>query len=92
MHHILDNFTKIFISNSRAARAVQTMSGSEEDNVSGTSGRIIRFEQCAYIRIETLRGQTGREIHKALTGSCGSDTIGFTTVKRWRKLFLEGCT
>ncbi len=65
------------------------MSGSEEDNVSGTSSRITRFEQCAYIRIETLRGKTGRKIHEALTEACGSDTIGFTTVKWWRKLFPQ---
>ncbi len=52
----------------------------------------MRFEQCAYIRIETLRGKTGREIHEALTEACGSETIGFTTVKRWCKLFLEGRT
>ncbi len=67
------------------------MSGSEED-VSDMLGRITRFEQCAYIRIETLHGKTGQEIHEALTEACGSDTIGFTTVKRWCKLFLEGRT
>ncbi len=65
------------------------MSGSEEDNVSGTLGRITRFEHPTYFRIETLRGKTGREIHKTLTEACGSDTIDFTTVKRWCKLFLE---
>ncbi len=68
------------------------MSGSEENNVSGTSGRIMRFEQRAYIRIETLRGKIGWEIHEASAEACGSDTIGFTTVKQWHKLFLEGCT
>ncbi len=92
MHRSLDNFTKIFIYNSRAVRAVQAMSGSKKDNVSGTLDRITRFAQHAYIRIETLCGKTGWEIHEALTEACGSDTVGFTTVKRWCKLFLEGRT
>ncbi len=60
--------------------------------MSGTLGRITHFEQCAYIRIETLSGKTGREIYEALTEACGSHTIGFTTIKRWRKLFLKGRT
>ncbi len=68
------------------------MSGSKQDNVSGMSGWITRFEQCAYIRIETLRGNTGREIHEALIEVCRSDIIGFKTVKRYCKLFLEGRT
>ncbi len=68
------------------------MSGSEEDNVSGISDRITCFEQCAYIHIETLCGKTGQEIHEALTEANGSDTTGFTTVKWWHKLFLEGRT
>ncbi len=68
------------------------MSETEEDNMSGTSGRITRFEHRTYIRIEILHDKTGREIHEALTEVCGNDTIGFTTVKQWHKLFLEGCT
>ncbi len=68
------------------------MSESEEDNVSGMSSWIMRFKQRIYIRIETLCGKTGREIHEALTEAFGSDTIGFTTVQWWRKLFLESRT
>jgi len=39
------------------------------------SGTVINDDQCAYIKIETLRGKTPMEIHSSLMEVCGVETV-----------------
>jgi len=54
-----------------------------------SSSNISVFEQCAYIRIETIRGKTVSEIHNALNEVCGIYTVDLNTVQRWHRLYHD---
>ena len=47
-------------------------------------------DQCAYIKIETLRGKTPKEVHSSLMEVCGVETVERSTVSRWAQCFREG--
>jgi len=54
------------------------------------SGTMTNDDQCAYIKIETLRGKTPTEIHSSLMEVCGVETGGRSTISRWAQRFREG--
>lgn len=54
--------------------------------------RVTVEEQRAYIKIETLRGKTSTEIHRALQEACQESSLDRSTVSRWNKRFREGRT
>ena len=54
------------------------------------SGTASNDDQCAYIKIETLRGKTPTEIHSSLMAVCGVETVGRSTISRWPQRFREG--
>lgn len=66
------------------------MCESDYENEKHSSARIIVFEQRAYIKIETIRSKTVSEIHAALNEACETDTVGRSTVQRWRQRFRDG--
>jgi histone-lysine N-methyltransferase SETMAR len=47
-------------------------------------------EQRAYIKIEYLRGKTGKEIADNLQEACGDSAVSFKTVYRWIARFKSG--
>lgn len=47
-------------------------------------------DQRSFIKIEVLRGKTGKEIHDALTEACGGYAVSFKTVYRWVARFRSG--
>lgn len=51
---------------------------------------ISQEEQRSYIKIEHLRGKTGREIHENLCEACGPYAVSFNTVYRWLRRFSTG--
>ena len=54
------------------------------------SGTVTNDNQCAYIKIETLRGKTAMEIHSSLMEVCGVETVDRSTISRWAQHFCEG--
>jgi len=65
------------------------MTDSDYINENNSSANISVFEQCAYIKIETIRGKTVSEIHAALNEVCGIYTVDLNTVQRWHQLFHD---
>lgn len=51
---------------------------------------VSQAEQRAYIKIEFLRGKTGKEIYENLSEACGGSTVSFKTVYRWIQRFSKG--
>ena len=49
------------------------------------SGNVTIDDQCAYIKIETLRGKTPTEIHSSLMEVCGVETVDWSTISRFRE-------
>ena len=49
-------------------------------------------EQGSYIKIEYLRGKSGKEIHENLCEACGNNALSFKTVYRWLAHFSAGKT
>ena len=49
-------------------------------------------EQWSYIKIEYLRGKSGKEIHANLCEACGNNALPFKTGYRWLACFLAGKT
>ena len=47
-------------------------------------------EQRSYIKIEYLRGKSGKEIHEHLCEACGNNVLSFKTVYRWLARFSAG--
>ena len=47
-------------------------------------------EQRAYIKIEYLRGKSGKEIHENLCEACCGSVVSFNTVYRWIRRFSLG--
>jgi len=54
------------------------------------SGTVTNNDQCAYIKIETLRGKTPTEIYSSLMEVCGVETVDRSTISRWAQRFREG--
>jgi len=54
------------------------------------SGTVTNDDQRAYIKIETLRGKTPREIHSSLMELCGVETVDRSTISRWAQRYREG--
>jgi len=53
-------------------------------------GTVTNDDQRAYIKIETLRGETPTEIHTSLMEVCGVETVERSTISRWAECFREG--
>jgi len=51
------------------------------------SGTVTNDDQCAYTKIETLRGKTRMEIHSSLMEVCGVETVDRSTISRWAQRF-----
>jgi len=46
------------------------------------SGTVSNDDQRAYIKIETLRGKTPKEIHSSLMEVCGVETVDRSIISR----------
>ncbi len=64
-----------------------TTSELSEDEAEYFSTYVTQSEQCAYIRIETLCGNTVPTIHILLKEICGNATLDRNTVRWWHKHF-----
>jgi len=54
------------------------------------SGTVTNDDQCAYIKIETLRRKNPMEIHSSLMEVCGVETVDRSTISHWAQRFREG--
>ena len=54
------------------------------------SGTVTNDDQRAYVKIETLRGNTPTGIHSSLMEACGVETVDRSTISRWAQRFREG--
>jgi len=54
------------------------------------SGTVTNDDQRAFIKIETLRGETPTEIHSSLIEVCGVETGYQSTISRWAQRFVRG--
>ena len=54
------------------------------------SGTVTNDDQRAYIKIETLRGKTPKEIHSSLMEVCGVETVDRCTISRCAQRFRKG--
>ena len=52
----------------------------------------VSVEQRSYIKIEYLRGKSGKEIQENLYDACGNNALSFKTVYRWLARFSAGKT
>lgn len=57
---------------------------------SSVMAAVSQEEQRAYIKIEYLRGKTGKEIHENLHEACGKSSVSLKTVYRWLERFSDG--
>jgi hypothetical protein len=53
------------------------------------SGTMTNDDQCAYIKIETLRRKIPLEIHSSPMEVCGVETVARSTISHWAPRFRD---